>query len=58
MYCGHSYHEKCLRIWRLYQYRCCPCSYEAIKEIEEKIDEFNNHYGVSLEELCWLYQQR
>ena len=101
MYCGHSYHEKCLRIWRLYQYRCCPCSYEAIKEIEEKkdkseierpiylniedlkillglsldafrkenmydyfveneekIDEFNNNYGVSLEELCWLYQNK
>ena len=36
MYCGHSYHEKCLRKWRLYQYRCCPCTYEAIKENEEK----------------------
>ena len=99
MYCGHSYHEKCLRIWRLYQYRCCPCSYEAIKEIEEKnkniekptyltiedlkillglcldafrkeylydyfvekekeINEFNEKYGVSLEELCWLYQNK
>ena len=101
MYCGHSYHEKCLRIWRLYQYRCCPCSYEAIKEKEEKnplkeierpiylniedlkillglsldafrkenmydyfvenedkIDEFNNTYNVSLEELCWLYQNK
>ena len=36
MYCGHSYHEKCLRKWRLYQYRCCPCTYLAIKENEEK----------------------
>ena len=99
MYCGHSYHEKCLRKWRLYQYRCCPCSYEAIKEVEEKnkgkekptyitiedlkillglcldafrkeylydyfvenekkINEFNEQYGVSLEELCWLYQNK
>lgn len=99
MYCCHSYHEKCLRKWRLYQYRCCPCSYEAIQEVEEKnkniekivylnledlkillglsrdafrkenlydyfvereneIDQFNKDYGVSLEELCWIYQNK
>lgn len=39
MYCGHSYHERCLRKWDLYKYGCCPCSYEAIKEVEEKRTE-------------------
>lgn len=99
MYCRHSYHEKCLRKWRLYQYRCCPCSYEAIKEKEEehknevkqpelcqedltillglcldafrkeylydyfveneaKVEKFNETYNVSLEEKCWLYQNK
>ena len=36
MYCGHSYHEECLRQWRLYQYGCCPCSYEAYDEMEDE----------------------
>ena len=34
LHCGHSYHEKCLLQWRLYQYGCCPCSYEAYDEEE------------------------
>ena len=34
LHCGHSYHEKCLLQWRLYQYGCCPCSYEATEEEE------------------------
>ena len=34
MYCGHSYHEKCLKQWRLYQYGCCPCSYETYDKEE------------------------
>ena len=36
MHCGHSYHEKCLRQWRLYQYGCCPCSYEAYDDKEDE----------------------
>ena len=36
MHCGHSYHEKCLRQWRLYQYGCCPCSYEAYDNREDE----------------------
>ena len=32
--------------------------YDYFVENEEKIDEFNNNYGVSLEELCWLYQNK
>ena len=36
MHCGHSYHEKCLRQWRLYQYGCCPCSYEAYDDREDE----------------------
>ena len=35
MHCGHSYHEKCLLQWRLYEYSCCPCSYECYDEEEE-----------------------
>ena len=34
LHCGHRYHEKCLLQWRLYQYGCCPCSYEAYDEEE------------------------
>ena len=34
MHCGHSYHEKCLKQWRLYQYGCCPCSYETYDDTE------------------------
>ena len=36
IHCGHSYHEKCLLQWRLYQYGCCPCSYEATEEEENE----------------------
>ena len=35
MHCGHSYHEKCLLQWRLYEYACCPCSYECDDDQEE-----------------------
>ena len=34
MHCGHRYHEKCLLQWRLYQYACCPCSYECYDDTE------------------------
>ena len=36
MHCGHSYHEKCLLQWRLYNYACCPCSYECEDDTEEE----------------------
>ena len=32
--------------------------YDYFVENEDKIDEFNNTYNVSLEELCWLYQNK
>ena len=36
LYCGHSYHETCLRQWRVYIYGCCPCSYQAYESEEKK----------------------
>ena len=36
MHCGHRYHERCLLQWRLYQYACCPCSYECYDDTEEE----------------------
>lgn len=36
MYCNHSYHEGCLKRWKLYEGKCCPCSYIPTDEDEEK----------------------
>ena len=51
MHCGHSYHEKCLRQWRLYQYGCCPCSYEAYDDKEDEKACLNRPVYLNTEDL-------
>ena len=51
MHCGHSYHEKCLRQWRLYQYGCCPCSYEAYDDKEDEKACLNRPVYLNAEDL-------
>ena len=51
MHCGHSYHEKCLRQWRLYQYGCCPCSYEAYDDREDEKACLNRPVYLNTEDL-------
>ena len=51
MHCGHSYHEKCLRQWRLYQYGCCPCSYEAYDDKEDEKSCLNRPVYLNTEDL-------
>lgn len=51
MHCGHSYHEKCLRQWRLYQYGCCPCSYEAFDDKEDEKACLNRPVYLNTEDL-------
>ena len=51
MHCGNSYHEKCLRQWRLYQYGCCPCSYEAYDDKEDEKTCLNRPVYLNTEDL-------
>jgi hypothetical protein len=45
LYCNHSYHERCMKKWLLYDFKSCPCSYEPIaNELAEADDNSRPPY--------------